>query len=148
MLSDVVEVQPRGEYRLWVRFEDGVEGEVDLGSALTFEGVFAPLRDPAYFSLVRVNPELGTICWPNDADWDPLVLYSLVTKRPVESPAPDLPHTGGHARPRRGQRRAVRPLRCGAGPSRVGDRPAPRHQQRSRRQSRGGGSPCGGGARW
>ena len=85
MLSDVVEVQPRGKYRLWVRFDDGVEGEVDLRPVLTFEGVFAPLRDPAYFNLVRVNPELGTICWPNDADWDPLVLYSLVTRRPVES---------------------------------------------------------------
>jgi hypothetical protein len=34
---------------------------------------------------VRVNPELGTIAWPNDADWDPLVLYSLVTGRPIES---------------------------------------------------------------
>jgi len=27
----------------------------------------------------------GTICWPNDADWDPLVLYSLVTGRPIET---------------------------------------------------------------
>ncbi|MEK7837716.1 MAG: hypothetical protein AAB328_07010 [candidate division NC10 bacterium] len=34
---------------------------------------------------MRVNPELGTICWPNDADWDPLVLYSLVTERPIET---------------------------------------------------------------
>jgi len=47
--------------------------------------VFAPLRDPAYFARVRVNPELGTIYWPNDADWDPLVLYSLVTGRPIET---------------------------------------------------------------
>lgn len=85
MLNDVVEVEPRGEYRLWLRFQDGVEGEVDLGPELTFQGVFLPLRDPAYFARVRVNAELGTICWPNDADWDPLVLYSLVTKRPIES---------------------------------------------------------------
>ncbi|OGK82211.1 MAG: molybdopterin-guanine dinucleotide biosynthesis protein A [Candidatus Rokubacteria bacterium GWC2_70_16] len=85
MLNDVVKVEPRGEYRLWLQFQDGVEGEVDLGAALTFQGVFAPLRDPAYFARVRVNAELGTICWPNDADWDPLVLYSLVTKRPIES---------------------------------------------------------------
>lgn len=58
---------------------------MDLGSELTFQGVFAPLRDPAYFVRVRVNPELGTICWPNGADWDPLVLYSLVTGRPIET---------------------------------------------------------------
>ena len=85
MLNDVVAVEPRGEYRLRLRFQDGVRGEVDLGPVLTFQGVFAPLRDPAYFARVRVNPELGTICWPNDGDWDPLVLYSLVTGRPIET---------------------------------------------------------------
>jgi hypothetical protein len=85
VLNDVVVVEPRGEYRLWLRFQDGVQGEVDLRPALTFQGVFAPLRDPAFFARVRVNPELGTICWPNDADWDPLVLYSLGTGRPIET---------------------------------------------------------------
>lgn len=85
MLTDVVKVEPRGGYRIWLQFQDGVEGEVDLEPLLSFQGVFAPLRDPAYFARVRVNPELGTICWPNDSDWDPLVLYSLVTRRPIET---------------------------------------------------------------
>ena len=85
MLMDVVSVEPRGDYRLWLRFQDGTEGEIDLGPELTFQGVFAPLRDPGYFARVRVNHDLGTICWPNDADWDPLVLYSLLTKRPIEA---------------------------------------------------------------
>lgn len=85
MLSDIVKVEPRGGYRLWLQFQDGVEGEIDLGPRLEFQGVFAPLRDPVYFARVRVNPELGTISWPNDADWDPLVLYSLVTGRPIEA---------------------------------------------------------------
>lgn len=85
MLSDVVKVEPRGGYRLWLQFQDGVEGEVDLEPLFSFQGVFAPLRDPAYFARVRLNPDLGTISWPNDADWDPLVLYSLVTTRPIET---------------------------------------------------------------
>ncbi len=85
MLSDVVKVEPRGGYRIWLQFQGGVEGEVDLEPLLSFQGVFAPLRDPAYFARVRVNPDLGTIYWPNDADWDPLVLYSLVTGRPIET---------------------------------------------------------------
>lgn len=85
MLSDVVKVEPRGGCRLWLEFQDGVQGEVDLEPLLSFQGVFAPLRDPAYFARVRVHPELGTICWPNDADWDPLVPYSLVTGRPIET---------------------------------------------------------------
>ena len=85
MLKDVVKVEHRGGYRLWLQFQDGVQGEIDLEPLLTFRGVFEPLRDPAYFARVRVHPDLGTICWPNDADWDPLVLYSLVTGQPIET---------------------------------------------------------------
>lgn len=85
MLRDVVEVQPRGAHRLWLRFEGGDEGEVDLGSRLSFTGVFAPLSDPAAFAEVRVDPELGTIVWPNGADLDPVVLHALVTGVPLPS---------------------------------------------------------------
>ena len=79
MLRDVVEVRPLGGYRLLVRFDDGVVGELDLGQRLTFDGVFAPLRDPAAFAEVRVHPELGTVVWPGGADLDPDVLYAALT---------------------------------------------------------------------
>ena len=85
MLRDVLEVQPRGGYRLWLRFEGGVVGEVDLAPALSFTGVFAPLEDASYFAQVSVNPELGTVAWPNGADLDPVVLLALVTGQPVPS---------------------------------------------------------------
>jgi hypothetical protein len=51
-----------------------------------FEGIFAPLRDPTLFGKVAVDPELGTVRWPNGADLDPDVLYALITGRPI----PDL----------------------------------------------------------
>jgi hypothetical protein len=95
MLSNVVKVEPRGGYRIWLQFQDGVEGEVDLGPLLSFQGVFTPLRDPTYFARVRVNRDLGTICWPDDADWDPLVLYSLVAGRPIETLLSRLGRVGG-----------------------------------------------------
>ena len=79
MLKDVVEVRPLDGYRLFLRFEDGARGEVDLAKMIRFEGVFAPLRDRQKFLEVRVNGELGTICWPNGADLDPDVLYSCVS---------------------------------------------------------------------
>jgi len=75
MLKDIVFVRPLEGYQLSIRYEDGVEGVVDLGAIISFRGVFAPLKEPAYFSQVRVDPELGTVSWPNGADLDPDVLY-------------------------------------------------------------------------
>jgi len=75
MLKDIVSARPLGGYRLHLYFEDGVEGVVDLESVISFRGIFAPLRDPGYFAGVRVDPELGSISWPNGADMDPDLLY-------------------------------------------------------------------------
>ncbi len=92
MLKDIIAVQPLDGYKLSLRFEDGVEGTVDLAKTIRFEGVFAPLQERGYFVQVRVNPELGTIVWPNDADLDPDVLYALVSGEPLPliEPAPEV----------------------------------------------------------
>ena len=86
MLKDSIEVQPIQDYRLRLRFEDGIEGEVDIAAMIRFEGIFSPLKDPAEFGKVRVDPELGTICWPNGADLDPDVLYAKVTGEEISLP--------------------------------------------------------------
>ena len=83
MLKDVIEVKPLGGYRVHLRFEDGAEGDLDLSQLINFDGVFAPMRDEKEFARIRVDPELGTIVWPNGADIDPDVLYSAVTGGPV-----------------------------------------------------------------
>ncbi len=80
MLVDVVHVVPRAPYTLHLRFGDGVEGEVDLERLIRFEGVFAAIRAPEVFAAVRVDPELGTIVWPNGADLDPVVLHEAVRR--------------------------------------------------------------------
>ena len=83
MLKDIIAAQPLENYRLRLRFEDGIEGVVDLGRSLSFRGVFEPLRDPAFFAQVRVDSGLGTVTWPNGADLDPDVLYAEVTGKPI-----------------------------------------------------------------
>ncbi|WP_096700714.1 DUF2442 domain-containing protein [Magnetospirillum sp. 15-1] len=83
MHRDVVQVTTVDGFKLRLRFEDGTEGEVDCSTLLSFKGIFAPLKDPAEFARVRVNPELGTICWPNGADICPDVLYSRATGAPL-----------------------------------------------------------------
>ena len=85
MLKDVIDVRAIDGHRLWLRFDDDVEGEIDLRNRISFAGVFEPLADPAYFAKVRVNPDSCTIAWPNEADIDPLVLYSWVTHRDIQS---------------------------------------------------------------
>lgn len=85
MLKDIVAVKPLNGYQLWLRFEDGVEGLVDISQLIEFSGIFTPLQDREYFAQVQIHPELGTIVWPNGADLDPDVLYSIV----AESPIPD-----------------------------------------------------------
>ena len=83
MMVDVAEVRPLGDYRVFIRFEDGLCGEVDIADVVEFEGVFGPLRDPVRFAEVRVHPELRTLYWPSGADLDPDVLYARVSGNPI-----------------------------------------------------------------
>jgi hypothetical protein len=96
MLIDIVQATPLPNYHIHLRFEDGVEGEVDLAKLISFDGVFAQLKDPQRFNELRVNPELGTICWPNGADVDPDVLYAMVSGKNL--PAFELPRCGNISR--------------------------------------------------
>jgi len=80
MLYDVVEVEARPNFRVWVRFEDGVQGEADL-SDLVGKGVFKRWRDnPAEFAEVTLDLDSGTIVWPGGLDVAPDRLYSDVAR--------------------------------------------------------------------
>ena len=79
MLKDIIKVKPLKDFHLHLEFEDGAKGEVDIRKLIKFTGVFEPLKDEVFFSKVDVNPEWGTIFWPNGADLDPDVLYSIAT---------------------------------------------------------------------
>lgn len=76
-MMDVIEARHVRDYTIWLRFEDGTEGEIDLSAELDGP-VFEPLRDHAFFSRFRVNPDTGTIEWPNSADFAPEFLYAKV----------------------------------------------------------------------
>ena len=59
---------------MWVRFNDGSEGEVDLTAELDGP-VFEALKDPKVFAQFKVDPETHTIVWPNGADLAPEFLH-------------------------------------------------------------------------
>lgn len=69
----IISVQPLQDYRLAVRFDDGVEGVIEMHDRL-FGPVFEPLKDPAVFKRVFVD-DFGAISWPNGADLAPDALH-------------------------------------------------------------------------
>ncbi len=72
-------VEPTQGFKVRLTFTDGSEKTVDLAPYL-HGPMFEPLReDPDQFRSVTVDPELGTIVWPNGADMDPDVLYAGLT---------------------------------------------------------------------
>ena len=65
--------KPKPNYVLWLRFDDGLEGEVGL-SDLVGQGVFKAWKVKKNFDAVQVDPASGTVCWPGEIDLDPYVL--------------------------------------------------------------------------
>ncbi|HHG83933.1 MAG TPA: DUF2442 domain-containing protein [Bacteroidetes bacterium] len=87
MLPKLQEARYQGDYRVWLKFSDGVEGEIDLEKELWGE-MFEPLRDKARFSELALDKELGTIVWPNGADFAPEFLYQKLSPDYTLKPKP------------------------------------------------------------
>ena len=64
------------DYRLKLTFEDQIVKVVDLTPHLDGE-IFEPLKNIEYFKSVRVNHDIDTIIWSNEADFSPDFLYEI-----------------------------------------------------------------------
>jgi len=73
-LPRVVTAEPLEGSRLRLTFTDGLVRVIDLSGEL-WGPMAEPLQDPDYFRQVSVDPELGTVVWPNGFDLDPDVLH-------------------------------------------------------------------------
>jgi hypothetical protein len=81
MLYRIVTIEPRANFRLFVRFEDGVEGEADL-SDIAGRGVFARwTANPDEFMSVEIDARSGAPTWPGDLDVAPDALYEELAAR-------------------------------------------------------------------
>lgn len=74
MILHVKQAKYLHDYVIWLRFNDGAEGEVDLADELEGE-VFGPLKDISKFKSFKIDSILGTIVWENGADLAPEFLY-------------------------------------------------------------------------
>ncbi len=72
MFPHVTAARHVADYRVFLRFDDGLEGELDLADELVGP-IFEPLLDLAVFASFQV--EGWTLCWPNGADLSPEFLH-------------------------------------------------------------------------
>lgn len=72
----VTDARALPDHRLWVRFGDGTEGEVDLKDFIAADPrpIVSELRDVKVFSAIRV--EMDTVVWDNGFDLAPEFLYA------------------------------------------------------------------------
>jgi len=70
----VTECKASRDYRLWLRFEDGLEGSVFLGDLLDLDP-FSAWRNVDQFCRAEVDRETATVVWDGGIQFDPDILY-------------------------------------------------------------------------
>ncbi len=85
--ATITDVRVLDGYRIELTFSDGAGGVVDLANRIIGRaGIFEPLEDLQFFRQVSVDRELGTIVWPNGADFCPDLLYAWANGEVVSRP--------------------------------------------------------------
>lgn len=77
MIPRIIDAHYVDNYIVWIKFDDGLEGEVDLKTEL-WGVMFEPLKDRETFKRFHVDPALHTLVWENGADFSPEFLHSAL----------------------------------------------------------------------
>lgn len=83
-----MEVEAQDGYTLWVRFDDGVEGEIDLSSRAG-RGAFKVWDEPGVFESVSITP-YRVIRWTEDVELCADAVYLEPTGKEPEEIMPGL----------------------------------------------------------
>ena len=70
----VIDARYLGDYKVWLEFNDGRKGVVDLSDELHGEEL-EPLRDRDRFSAFYLDYGLASIAWLDGQDFTPEFLY-------------------------------------------------------------------------
>ncbi len=72
------------DYRLELTFSDGTVAELDFRRRVVGRGgVIRALENLDFFRQVTLDPEGGTVAWPNGVDFCPDVLYAEATGQSI-----------------------------------------------------------------
>jgi len=95
MIPHVIEAKHLSGHKIWLKFNDGASGELDLSDELDGP-VFEPLKDVEFFSrfVVRYN----TLSWENGADFAPEFLREKLARTDRSTRTGRKRHSGDHPR--------------------------------------------------
>ena len=82
----VVELEVREPFQIWVRFDDGAAGVVDLSDCASVGGIFARWSDEGFWRSAHIVVDTGAVAWGDGSEIDvcPLSLYLDVTGQTFE----------------------------------------------------------------
>lgn len=72
--------KPKPNYHVWIRFDDGLVGDVDL-TEFVGKGVFQAWDSIDFFNRVRIDSKTDTIAWGDEIDLDPYALREKLSKK-------------------------------------------------------------------
>jgi hypothetical protein len=74
MMHTITECRAESNYTLWLKFDDGLEGSVNLGDLVLTESYLA-ISDEATFARVAIDPISSAPTWTGGIKLDPEALY-------------------------------------------------------------------------
>ncbi len=77
----IIEVKVLNDKNLYLKFSNGKSGSFNFEDFFSYKGILKPLSDQNFFNQVSIAD--GTIAWPNEIDFCPDVLYSIITKEKI-----------------------------------------------------------------
>ncbi len=81
-MNDIVEITYQKDYVYFIKFDDGLSGEIDFFEYFERGNIFASLKGLDFFKKAKI--EGGTISWENGADVSPERLYEKIQVKKLE----------------------------------------------------------------
>ena len=86
MNYDLKNIEYQHDYIYKVSFEDGTTGLVDFDDVIHSSNPYNLLLNMNLFKKAYIHPELKTLTWADDLDFDPIIFYYKANNIPFPAP--------------------------------------------------------------